>query len=117
MSNTFKTNMNESRDAHEVADYLNFGGRLGTGQSCNSGQDCATDACGKLNRCHCQTGPANDGCSFEETCIVIEDGVHACASNTSGVIQTEPSNHAYVMQFQSSVIFIPLIFLRLLFFR
>ena len=87
-------------DAHEVADYLNFGGRLGTGQRCKTGLDCATGACSSpMKQCHCQLGCDSSescisGCASEETCIPMEEtGMNACWSNVTGVI-VEPNNAA-----------------------
>lgn len=40
-------------DVHEVIDYMNFGGKLGVGQSCETGLDCATGSCSTENLCHC----------------------------------------------------------------
>ncbi|KAL7540701.1 hypothetical protein ACHAXR_010513, partial [Thalassiosira sp. AJA248-18] len=92
-------------DAHEIADYLNHGGRLGTRQKCRSGLDCATGACSVSKRCHCQICKANctSGCGLGEECVSIEseDGIHACVSNT-GVVHT-PSNNADAVQFQGLV--------------
>jgi len=41
-------------DVHDIVDYMNFGGRLGVGQRCESGLDCATGSCSAEKVCHCQ---------------------------------------------------------------
>ena len=95
-------------DAHEVADYLNFGGRLGTGQRCKTGLDCATGACSSpTKQCNCQLGCDSSescisGCASEETCIPMEEtGMNACWSNVTGVI-VDPANAAVdIVQSQS----------------
>ena len=81
-------------DANEVADYLNFGGRLGTGQRCQSGLDCATGACSVSQHCHCQicgsARPGCSGCDVGESCVkIVESGVHECTSNVSGMAHTD----------------------------
>lgn len=101
-------------DAHEVVDYLNFGGRLGTGQPCKSGLDCATGACSKTtHRCHCQIceedNNCTSGCISGETCVDIKevDGVHGCMTNVSGVVHiVPPSNSGEIRQFQGPLLFI-----------
>ena len=96
-----------SGDAHEIADYLNFGGRLGTGQPCNSGLDCATGACSPQGRCQCQTCETGciSGCLSEETCISSNvTGVHHCVSpKTSESVLAGLSNDAGAIRIQSSM--------------
>ena len=41
-------------DVHEIVDYMNFGGKLGVGQNCETGFDCATGSCSAEKLCHCQ---------------------------------------------------------------
>jgi len=99
-------------DAHEVADYLNFGGRLGMGQRCATGQDCATGACSKMKRCHCAIcESACSGCRVDEACVAIRAGVHGCES-VSGVITANSSN---AVKFQGTgFIIFQLILLRII---
>ena len=108
-------------DAHEIADYLNFGGRLGTGQRCKTGLDCATGACSPTKQCHCQIGcnvsRCKSGCAADETCITVEEtGLNACWSNSTGIM-TGPSNAADAVRVQSLVFFVfqAMVLLRLFF--
>ena len=70
-------------DVHEIVDYMNFGGKLGVGQRCESGLDCATGACSVKKQCHCQlcSSTGCSGCQDDESCVAIEDGVHVCATS------------------------------------
>ena len=106
-------------EAHEVADYLNFGGRLGTGQQCRSDEDCATDSCGQHHhRCQCkicETGCIS-GCAFDEKCIVVQEtGRNVCASKTIENILASKSSYAETVHPQSSAWITILLLLRLLF--
>lgn len=70
-------------DVKEVVDYMNFGGRLGVGQKCESGLDCATGSCSmKTNQCHCQLCASSGcgGCEVYESCVTIEEGVNVCTT-------------------------------------
>jgi len=102
-------------DAHAVAHYLNFGGRLGTGQRCVTGRDCATSACSKTNHCQCAIcEPGCSGCRVDETCVITENGEHGC-KNASGVITTNQSN-TIKLQGIGLIIF-QIVFFRLFIFR
>ena len=96
-------------DAHEVADYLNFGGRLGTEQRCRSDEDCATDSCGSNQRCQCKLCDDNNchsGCAMRETCVPsIEDtGANICTSNSTEIVMASMSSNAETISVQSSVL-------------
>lgn len=84
-------------DAFEVAEYLTFGGRLGFGQPCKTGLDCATGACSQKQRCHCQvcdddpTWPTCSGCDVNELCLTTIEGVNECSS-TTGILLNSVSN-------------------------
>jgi len=100
--NFFTVDWADIGDSHEGADYLNFGGRLGVGQRCKSGLDCATGTCSKA-----QHEAGCSGCGLGEICIDIkETGVHECTANSSEVILIYPSNDSNPIQFQSSAFFI-----------
>jgi len=50
----------QSTEAKEILDYLNFGGRLGTGQTCTEDSHCATSSCSPaLGICQCQQCPSD----------------------------------------------------------
>ena len=103
-------------DAADVVDYLNFGGRLGTGQRCDSGLDCATGACSEdMHQCHCQQCDSAathecSGCDAEESCISTgEKGVHACIPNKSDIFHIDQYNAAQSTSFPQSKILMLLI--------
>mmetsp|Transcript_21641 Transcript_21641/g.44547 ORF Transcript_21641/g.44547 Transcript_21641/m.44547 type:complete len:886 (-) Transcript_21641:158-2815(-) len=65
----------ESPDVLEIADYLKFGGALGTGQTCTDDAHCATSSCNlAFGLCQCQICSGDDeeicpGCLEQEVCI------------------------------------------------
>mmetsp|Transcript_22316 Transcript_22316/g.45722 ORF Transcript_22316/g.45722 Transcript_22316/m.45722 type:complete len:546 (+) Transcript_22316:3-1640(+) len=72
-----------SPDVREIKDYLNFGGRLGTGQKCLNDSQCATSSCNiKLGVCQCQEcfgaligdEQVCPGCNNDEYCFSPGDG-------------------------------------------
>lgn len=73
--------VNQSKEANEVRDFLNFGGRLGTEQTCTSDDHCATDSCNTaLRLCQCQEcSPNADG-----DCLGCDQGQY-CASPGLGI--------------------------------
>ena len=88
-------------DAHEVADYLNFGSRLrlGTGQRCRIGSDCATDSCSDNHRCQCKVCDDTNvdvdcisGCADGETCIFSIKEQNLCTSNSTEIFAALSSN-------------------------
>lgn len=105
-------------DVLQVADYWNFGGRLGgIGNRCESGLDCATQSCSILNwQCQCNLC-ANDescksGCNDDERCVTIEEGVNMCITlNVTDVASvSELSNAASDVNVQ---LLLPFLFLLL----
>ena len=101
--------MTITRDVHAIVDYLNFGGRLGTGQKCRSGLDCATGACFQpTQRCQCQIceDNCNSGCDVGEICVdnKTDGGLQSCVSNMTEVQIL--SSDVGAIQFNSLAVFL-----------
>lgn len=66
----------QSKEAKEIREYLNFGGRLGTGQTCTENSHCATSSCNVvLGVCQCQQCPSDR----VDVCLGCESGQY-CSS-------------------------------------
>lgn len=84
----------QSKEAQEIRDYLNFGGRLGTGQRCTDNSHCATSSCNVISGvCQCQEC-SNDsidvcpGCEIGQYCFSLaEEDTNSC-QNKDGTVQT-----------------------------
>jgi hypothetical protein len=99
-------------DVHDIVHYMNFGGRLGVGQRCESGLDCATGACSVKKQCHCQLCSSTDcsGCQDGESCVAIEEGVHVCTTSnaTDAAILRLASNTAAIIGQPLSLLLMPM---------
>ena len=89
----------QSADAKKIRDYLNFGGRLGTGQVCEDDSHCATDDCNiALGLCQCHECPSDStdtclGCDSEQICSSVgELELNICRDKVSStqVSPTQP---------------------------
>lgn len=74
----------ESKEAHDVTRFLNFGGALGTNQLCESDEHCATFSCNSMLKL-CQCRECSDGvcggCGTDEVCLAGGDGaLNECRS-------------------------------------
>ena len=83
--------IDQSQDAREVRDFLNFGGRIGTGQKCVSDSQCATLQCNqKLGICQCQECPSDStgtclGCDSGQYCVSEgEQTTNICLDKVGG---------------------------------
>jgi len=76
----------QAEEALEVAKYLNFGGRIGSGQVCVDDSHCATEACNKmLSLCQCKECDVNLlgsesclGCEADQYCAPVENNLNEC---------------------------------------
>jgi len=79
----------QSTEAKEILDYLNFGGKLGTGQTCTEDSHCATSSCSPaLGVCQCQQCPSDRvnvclGCVSGQYCAPPGgEGMNTCKSTS-----------------------------------
>ncbi|KAL9183449.1 LOW QUALITY PROTEIN: hypothetical protein ACHAXT_004305 [Thalassiosira profunda] len=87
-----------SAEAQQIRDFLNFGGRLGTGQTCTDDSHCATSSCNvQLGLCQCEECPADSvdvclGCGSGEYCAAGDDQVLNTCQSSEGTApqQLEP---------------------------
>ena len=91
----------QGEEALEVAQYLNFGGRIGSGQLCLDDSDCATETCNRmLSLCQCQvceTFPIGHdsciGCEDGEFCApASENRLNECSRITEEVVSIAPTD-------------------------
>jgi len=82
----------QSTEAKEILAYLNFGGRLGTGQTCTEDSHCATSSCSTaLGICQCQQCPSDRvticlGCVSGQYCAPpSRDGMTTCLYKEGGI--------------------------------
>lgn len=84
----------QAEEAIEVAQYLNFGGRIGSGQRCLDDSHCATEACNKiLGLCQCkECDPNLDGssdsclgCEAEQYCAPVDNNLNECFSSVEAI--------------------------------
>ena len=70
-------------EARDVARFLNFGGGLGTGQSCESDEHCATFSCNTAaGLCQCQkcSEEGCGGCENGQICLSNGESLNECRS-------------------------------------
>ena len=80
-------------EALEVAQYLNFGGSIGSGQQCLDDSHCATSSCNKvLGVCQCKECDSNLvgsetclGCEAGQLCAPVDSGLNECFSSAETV--------------------------------
>ena len=94
--------VNNVQQAIEIAQYLNFGGKIGSGQSCNDDSHCATEACNTiLGLCQCKECSLDDsiafgsdsclGCEAEEYCVAIDNSLNECLAMPSQKPSSSPT--------------------------
>jgi len=82
----------ESKEAREILNYLNLGGRIGTGQACTDDSHCATSSCDIDDGiCQCQQCPLNTvdvclGCETGEYCTTVGGNMNMCKQKNAGTI-------------------------------
>ncbi|KAL7542509.1 hypothetical protein ACHAXR_011841 [Thalassiosira sp. AJA248-18] len=88
----------QGKEAKEIRDYLNFGGRLGTGQTCVDDSHCATSSCNvMMGECQCQQCPADSvdvcpGCDSGQYCSSLAgEGMNVCQNIGGSTQSSSPS--------------------------
>jgi hypothetical protein len=93
----------QAEEALEVANYLNFGGRIGSGQRCLDDEHCATEACNTmLGLCQCKECLAVDsesclGCEAEQYCASVENSLNECFDSTNSATSSSPVKEPTVL--------------------
>lgn len=91
----------QAEEALEVAQYLNFGGRIGSGQRCLDDTHCATEACNTiLGLCQCKECLPVDsillgsdsclGCETGQYCAAVENNLNECVDNPNSATSSSP---------------------------
>lgn len=76
--------VSQSEEAQKVRDFLNFGGRLGTGQACTDDLHCATSSCNiAMGLCQCQQCLPDSvdvclGCETGQFCSPVDEEINMC---------------------------------------
>jgi len=95
--------VSQSEEAQKVRDFLNFGGRLGTGQACTDDLHCATSSCNiAMGVCQCQQCPSDSvdvclGCETGQFCSPVDEGINMCQDkegeneSNSQSVNTQPT--------------------------
>eukprot|EP00581_Thalassiosira_minuscula_P008905 CAMPEP_0183707840 /NCGR_PEP_ID=MMETSP0737-20130205/4279_1 /TAXON_ID=385413 /ORGANISM="Thalassiosira miniscula, Strain CCMP1093" /LENGTH=820 /DNA_ID=CAMNT_0025935571 /DNA_START=148 /DNA_END=2610 /DNA_ORIENTATION=+ len=91
--------VSQSKEAKEIKDFLNFGGRIGTGQACELDSQCATKSCnGRAGICQCEACPYDGavdvclGCESGQYCFSTGGGIlNTCRNKQAGAQMTSPT--------------------------